>query len=279
MAGDLHCHTKISDGSVGIEDLVSLAKRRHLSAISVTDHDTTAGATRAIIIGKRQGVTVVHGIEFSTFDQTRKRPAHLLCYQCTAPDRLEGLCRRIGDSRRKAAMESVRRVMRYYPIVPEIIVKCATGSTNIYEQHIMHALMDCGYADAIYGEVYDKLFAPETGSAVVQPDLPDTREVLEQIHEAGGIAVLAHPYLYDSTYLMQELTGAGLDGIEVYHPDHTEQQTEQLRTYAQDNGLLMTGGSDFHGMYAKRPCPLGSFTVPDECVDALLNFKSSHKKV
>ena len=145
---------------MGIDELIAIAKRRGLTAISVTDHDTTAAATRAVVIGRRQGVDVIHGVEFSTMDTKRGNKAHLLCYLCDTPDRLEGMCRRIGESRRKAAMGMVRKVMRYYPITPELIVKCATGSTNIYKQHIMHALMDAGYADSIYGELYDKLFAP-----------------------------------------------------------------------------------------------------------------------
>lgn len=186
MASDLHCHTKISDGSMGIEELIAIAKRRGLSAISVTDHDTTAAATRAVIIGRRQEVRVIHGVEFSTIDKARGNEAHLLCYLCDTPDRLEGLCRRTGESRRQAAMAMVRKVMRYYPITPELIVKCATGSTNIYKQHIMHALMDAGYADSIYGELYQKLFSPETGSALVEPEYPDVKEVLELIHSAGG---------------------------------------------------------------------------------------------
>ncbi len=145
---------------MGIEELIAVAKRRGLSAISVTDHDTTAAATRAVVIGRRQELTVIHGVEFSTFDTQRGRKAHILCYLCDTPDRLEGMCRRTNDSRKKAAMAMVRKVMRYYPITPDLIVKCATGSTNIYKQHIMHALMDAGYADSIYGELYDKLFAP-----------------------------------------------------------------------------------------------------------------------
>lgn len=94
VASDLHCHTKISDGSMGIEELIAIAKRRGLSAISVTDHDTTAAATRAVIIGRRQEVRVIHGVEFSTIDKVRGNEAHLLCYLCDTPDRLEGLCRR-----------------------------------------------------------------------------------------------------------------------------------------------------------------------------------------
>ena len=278
VACDLHCHTKISDGSLGIEELIAIAKRRGLSAISVTDHDTTAAATRAVIIGKRQELKVIHGVEFSTFDTARGKKAHLLCYQCDTPDRLEGLCRRIGDSRKKAAMQMVRKVMRYYPITPELIVRCATGSTNVYKQHIMHALMDAGYADTIYGEIYDKLFAPGQGAALVETEYPDTREVLDLIHSAGGIAVLAHPAFYGNQELLEELTGNGLDGVEVWHPEHSAEETAQLQEFAERNGLLMTGGSDFHGMYAKKARPLGSTAMADEHVQALLAYKDKRRR-
>lgn len=273
MASDLHCHTKISDGSLGIEELIGIAKRRGLSAVSVTDHDTTAGATRAVVVGKRQGVRVIHGVEISTTDTGRNRNAHLLCYLCDYPDRLEGLCHRIAESRRAAGMEMVRKIMRYYPITPELVVKCASGSTNIYKQHIMHALVDAGYAETIYGDLYNKLFSREGGIARVPIEYPDTREVLEAIHEAGGIAVLAHPSTYQSEALLEELVALGLDGVEVWHPSHTEEQTEQLLQFAKDNALLTTGGTDFHGMYATTPRPLGSVTVPDDCVESLVAYK------
>ncbi len=276
LAIDLHCHTKISDGSLGIEELLSIAKRRGLGALAVTDHDSTAGATRAVILGKRMGLRVIHGVEFSTVDEQRGNKAHLLCYQCDHPDRLEGLCRRIGESRRAASMEMIRKVMRYYPITPDLVVRCATGSTNIYQQHIMHALMDAGYADSIYGDLYEKLFG-ESGSAKASMTLPDVRDVLGAVHEAGGIAVLAHPYGYHNEALLEELIEQGLDGVEVWHHAHTPEQTEQLLTLTRERGLVATGGSDFHGMYARTVRPLGSTPVPDEQADALLAYKE--KKV
>ncbi len=278
MASDLHCHTKLSDGSMGIEELIAVAKRRGLSAISVTDHDTTAAATRAVIIGRRQGIQVIHGVELSAFDQTRGNKAHLLCYLCDTPDRLEGLCRRTGESRRRTATTMVRKVMRYYPITPELIVKCATGSTSIYKQHIMHALMDAGYADSIYGELYQKLFSPGSGVAWAEPEYPEVKEVLELIHSAGGIAVLAHPIPYHNEALLEELTALGLDGVEVWHPDQSETDSARLAAFAADHNLLMTGGSDFHGMYTPAARPLGSTPAADECVEALLAYKDKKKR-
>ena len=83
MPADLHCHTKISDGSTVIEDLITLAKSRKLTAISVTDHDTLAGVTRARVLGERFGVKVVPGVELSCFDNKRGRKVHLLAYLFT----------------------------------------------------------------------------------------------------------------------------------------------------------------------------------------------------
>ncbi len=277
MAGDLHCHTKLSDGSLGIEDLISIAKRKGLGTLAVTDHDTTAAATRAVVIGKRIGLQVIHGVEISTRDKQTGRLAHMLCYLCDYPDRLEGLCHRIGESRRAAGMAMVRKVMRYYPITPELVVKCATGSSNIYKQHIMHALLDAGYADSMYGDVHQKLFG-EGGCARVEVEYPDPRDVLNAIHEAGGIAVLAHTHVYNSEDLLQELIPLGLDGVEVWHPYHTEEQRSALLDLAAQHHLLTTGGSDFHGMYSLTPRAIGSTTAPDEAIAALLAYKQKMRK-
>lgn len=278
MASDLHCHTKLSDGSVGIEELVALAKRRNLFAVSVTDHDTLASAVRAMTVGRRLGVTVIHGVEFSTWDTPRQRKAHILCYLCEKPDRLETLCHRMAEGRKKAAAEMIRKVMRYYPITPELVFKCACGSTNIYKQHIMHALMEAGYTGSIYGEVYNKLFSKENGCIQTVVEYPDTRQVLELVHSAGGIAVLAHPMLYHNEELLEELTAAGLlNGVEAYHPSCSPEDTRCLTEYAAEHSLLVTGGSDFHGMYTSTPRPLGSVPVPDDCAAALMDYKRKTK--
>lgn len=277
MACDLHCHSKISDGSLGIDEIIAIARRRGLSALSITDHDAVAGATRAVVIGKRQGIEIVHGVEMSAWDPQRKQKVHILGYLCDSPDRLEGMCRQTNNSRRAAATEMIRKVLRYYPIIPDSVVRCASGSTNVFKQHIMHALIDAGYADGFYGDVYQKLFSPKNGCAYVATEYPDVHEVIDLIHSAGGLTVLAHPYTYDSTDLMQELVGSGLlDGVEVWHPRNNEQQTAALQDFAVAHELLMTGGSDFHGMYTKSPRPLGSYSAPDETIKLMKDYKHKH---
>ena len=279
MSCDLHIHSKISDGSMGIDEIIATARRRGLSTIAITDHDAVAGATRAGVIGKRQGIEVIHGVEFSALDTARRRKVHILGYMCEAPDRLEGLCRQINNSRRAAATEMVKKVLRYYPIVPESVVRCATGSTNIFKQHIMHALIDAGYADSFYGDVYKKLFSPENGCAYVSPEYPEVREVIDLIHSAGGLAVLAHPHVYHSEDLMEELTAdTSLDGVEVWHPSNNAEQTDQLLAFSREHGLLATGGSDFHGMYSPTPRPLGSCGAPDGIGQAMQAYKNKMRK-
>lgn len=279
MVCDLHCHSKISDGSMGIEELLMMAKRRGISAISVTDHDAVVGATRACVVGKRLGIDVIHGVEMSAYDYARNRKVHILGYLCDSPDRLEGMCLRTNNNRRTAAKEMMTKVLRYYPIVPDTIARHASGSTNVFKQHIMHALVEAGYADSIFGDVFRKLFSSKGGCAYVSIEYPDVREVIDLIRSAGGLAVLAHPYVYDSVDLMHELAAEDrLDGIEVWHPSNNEERIATLKEFAQSHGILMTGGTDFHGLYTDSPTPLGSCGAPENTVQLMKAYKNSRKK-
>lgn len=264
---------------MGIEELLSMAKRRGLAAVAITDHDAVAGATRACIIGKRLGLEVIHGVEMSAYDYKRRRKVHILGYMCDSPDRLEGMCLRINNSRRVAAKEMIAKVLRYYPIVPETIAKHAAGSTNVFKQHIMHALMETGYADSLFGDVFRKLFSTNGGCAYSPIEYPDVREVITLIRSAGGLVVLAHPYVYDSVDLMEELTADDLlDGIEVWHPSNDEERISALKNYALTHHLLMTGGTDFHGLYTDPPHALGSCGAPENTVQLMREYKNSRKK-
>lgn len=279
MACDLHCHSKISDGSIGIDELIAIARRRGLSALAITDHDAVAGATRACIVGKRLGLEVIHGVEMSAYDYSRQRQVHILGYMCDSPDRLEGMCLKMINNRRIAAKEMITKVLRYYPIVPDSITRCAAGSTTVYPQHIMHALMEAGYTDSFFGDVFHKLFAKDGGCAYVPVEYPDVYEIIDLIHSAGGLVVLAHPYASDSLDLMEELTSKGLlNGIEVWHPSCNDQQIAALKDFAESHHLLMTGGTDFHGLYTHPLRPIGSCGAPDDTVRLMKEYKAAYFK-
>ncbi len=274
MAADLHCHTRSSDGSVGAAEVVRLAKLRGLTAVAVTDHDTFAGSLKAKACGERFGIEVLSGAEFSSTDSATGRKAHVLCYRCENPEKLYDLCRKTGESRRRAGMAMMEKVMALYPIPAEMVMRRSHESTCLYKQHIMHALIDAGYCKDIFGSLFKKLFNSRTGLAYVPIVYPEVHDVIEQIHRAGGIAVLAHPGEYDSYALLESLAEKReIDGVEVWHPRNRDGDEKKFLALARANRLLATGGSDFHGMYTAEPMPVGTCTVPDDQLKRLVRFK------
>lgn len=279
LKADLHCHTKLSDGTLGIDDIIILAKNSGVTTLAVTDHDSLAGTVRAAIIGERHGVNVIPAVEFSATDLKRKAKAHILCYLPDTPERLEGLCKSNTEKRKRAARIMVAKVANKFPVTPELIMKCATGSTNIYKQHIMQALMECGYTTTIFGDLYNMLFKKESRiNVLMESTYPEPVEIIEAIHEAGGIAVLAHPGFYDNFELLEELIPQGLDGVEVWHPENTPEQQELLINIAKKHDLLMTGGSDFHGAYNAYPIKLGEYGPDEDNVAKLLSYKARKRR-
>lgn len=279
VSGDLHCHTKLSDGSMGIEDIIIFAKKKGLEAIAITDHDCLAGTVRGKIIGARHGIQVIPGVELSATDERSQRNVHILCYLPDAPDMLEGLCRRNSLARKKAAHYMMLQTAKRYPITTEFIMKCSTGSTNLYKKHIMQALIECGYTNSYNGELYEKLFSKDSeDNILIVPKYDSVKNVIDAIHEAGGIAVLAHPCKTGED-IIDGIIDDGIDGIEVYHPSASEEQQAALKQLAARHKLLTTGGSDFHGMYNEYPVSLGDYQTPDDGMRALTSFKSKQKRL
>lgn len=280
MSGDLHCHTRLSDGTLGIEDIINFAKKKGLETIAITDHDCLAGTVRGKIIGARQGVQVIPGVELSATDEKNDRNVHILCYLPDAPDMLEGLCKRNSLARKKAGHFMMLQTAKRFPISTEFITKCATGSTNLYKKHIMQALIECGYTDSFNGELYDKLFSKDSEENIlVVPKYEDVKTVIEAVHTAGGVAILAHPYASGCVDDLADYIEYGIDGIEVFHPSADEEQQAALKKFASKNKLLMTGGSDFHGLYNTYKVSLGDYSTPDDCLHALLSYKAKQKRL
>lgn len=279
MSGDLHCHTKLSDGTLGLEEIIALAAKRGVETIAITDHDCLAGTVRAKIIGDRNGVKVIPGVELSAVDKRTGKNIHILAYLFDHPDRIEGLCHKNSVARKIAAQRMMLKAANRFAIAPDLIMKCAQGSANLYKQHIMHALMQCGYTDRIYSELYDELFNPSRPSGIyVQPQFADVFEVLNAIKDAGGISILAHPALYDNFDIIDELIAAGLNGLEIWHPTCSKVNEAKLVSVAAKNKLLMTGGSDFHGMYNHGVWSIGDYATPKQQLSELLNYKTKIKR-
>lgn len=279
MIGDLHCHTHLSDGSISIDDLIFYAKRAGLDFIAVTDHDTMDGVTRAEVLGRRYGITVIPAVEISCMNPLNGKKVHILCYLPGKPDRLQGLFSQILESRTKAGKRIIRAVMRYYPITEEHIERYTLGSKSIYKAHIIRALLDLGYDCQSHGELYRELFNSESGLCHRECEYPDVYTVLETVHSSGGIAAMAHPPTYDSMGLLNELAEKGmLQAVEAYNPAVGAEDTQAIIRLADKHGLIKLGGSDFHGFLTSRPNPLASRITTEDSINAMYQLKKSRDK-
>jgi predicted metal-dependent phosphoesterase TrpH len=280
MKADLHCHTKISDNSLHIEDVILLAKQNGVTHLAITDHDTTAGLEEAMHIGKNLGVEIIPGIEISGYDYKRNSRAHILGLYVTAGhEAIDKLCRPLIEKRHRACYDMVQKIIAAgYDISWEEVQRFAEGGTGVYKQHIMYALLEKGYTDRIYGDLYKTLFSrgtqsQEPGVAYVPIQYIDAFEAIAAIKKASGIPVLAHPGQFNNFDAVKEWTNAGLEGIEVKHPLHNEQDEEKASELARQYNLVQTGGSDFHGFYGDHDASIGSKSMGVECVEALQKRK------
>jgi len=278
MIGDLHCHSKLSDGSCGLEDLVFYGKRAGLDVLAVTDHDTLSGVSRAQVLGKRYGISVIPGVELSCRDPENGRRVHLLCYFPQEPQRLEGLLHRTQNSRKAAGLKMLERLMTLYPVTQEHVLRYSASSSCIFKVHLMQALLDLGYDKEIYGKLYHQLFDKDSPSYITEKvEYPTVDEGLEAIRSAKGLAVLAHPSVYQSMDLLERLAREGrLDGVELYHPKNLPADQERIRQIAANCDLLTTGGTDFHGSYAPKPNPLATCISTQRQLQAL--YEAAQKR-
>lgn len=274
MAGDLHCHSTMSDGSTPVDQVVEYAIQVGLDFISLTDHDTMAGVERAVNLGKRKGLRVIPGLEITTLDHERGRLAHLLCYMPRKFEKLEKLTAATLKERNNAIVPVIEEVSKRYPITYEDVVKAAGDAKCIYRQHIIRALMDRGYTYAVFSDLYT-IFK----DIPYIMEYPDTRDVADIIKSAGGVACLAHPGHYDSLDLAWELAKDGrIQAIELSHPRNTESDREEIEKIIKQYWLVPTGGSDYHGFYSSVPHPLGTCTMPEEALEALIEVRNELNK-
>ncbi len=256
---------------MGVDELVFYARRSGLDFVALTDHDTMAGVNRGEQLGKRYGIGVIGGVELSCWDQVRGRKVHLLCYLPQNPDRLAGRMKQTLESRDHAMHESLRLVMERYPITEELVMQFAKGSACLYNVHIMRALMELGYTDSPYGDLFRQLLAPG-GSCYVAHEYGEVWETAHLIQSAGGVCVLAHPSVYNSIDLMEELAKAGLlDGVERFHPKVKKQDIPAIDRVVAEYGLIPTGGTDFHGSNTNHPNPLGTCVTEQTSLERLFS--------
>lgn len=160
MKAELHCHTNMSDGSMSFAEIADLALKLGIGCIAVTNHDTTKGLEEMVRLGEERGLEVIPGIEISAFDFKRNRRVHILGYWIEPHHpAIETLCAPIVEKRHQASHRMVLNIQAAgYDIAWEQVQRYAEGGTGVYKQHIMHALLEKGYTQTIYGDLYNELF-------------------------------------------------------------------------------------------------------------------------
>ncbi|MEC0231808.1 PHP domain-containing protein [Paenibacillus alba] len=286
MKAELHCHTRLSDGSFTFDEILDLAIQSEVSHLAITNHDTTQELASMVDKGLERGVEIIPGIEISAYDFIRNRRIHILGY-FVEPEHaaLDTLCSPLLEMRHEGCRTAVDRLIEAgYAITWEQVLRYAEGGTGVYKQHIMHALIDQGYTTSIYGELYKKLFSrglngEQPGTAYIPTKYVDAGDAIRAILAAGGVPVLAHPGQYRSFEAVPALVDAGLQGIEVWHPLHGPEDEERARGCAEEYDLVMTGGSDFHGFYGEKEVELGSKSPGIDTVQLLRARKPSTSKL
>ncbi|WP_438446936.1 PHP domain-containing protein [Gorillibacterium sp. sgz5001074] len=271
---DLHTHTIASDGTETPADNVRTALAAGLFAVAITDHDTVSGIGEALEEGKRVGITVVPGVEISTV--AAGRDIHVLGYYLRWEDPLllERLAelRAVRDRRNDLMLEKLRELGIAITMDEVLALRNSRGKPDetVGRPHIAEVLMHKGVVRSLR-EAFDR-YLGSGGAAYVNPPRIRPETAITWIHEAGGAAVLAHPGIYGDDALVDELLdGAGWDGVEAYHSDHTPEQCERYRSMAESRGLIVTAGSDYHGQRGGVVfhAPLGSQRAPAEVLKQL----------
>ena len=272
---DLHTHTTASDGTCSPTELMYLAQQSGLEAIAVTDHDTISGLAEAQQAAASADLELVPGVEFSC--KVQVGTLHMLGYFIDHgnPD-LDNLLTEMVASR---AQRNPRIVAKLNELGYELTmadVHAQASSPIVSRLHIAQAMLQRGYVRSV-DEAFGR-FLGDDGSAHVDRVEPIPQQAIDVIHAAGGLAVAAHPVHLRAanerqlTARLTELADLGLDGIEVWYPEHNADLTDQLWRFCRKADLAAVGGSDFHGSakpHIKLGIGRGSLNIPLEILHRL----------
>ncbi|MCE5259295.1 MAG: PHP domain-containing protein [Chloroflexi bacterium] len=257
IAGDLHLHTTISDGLCTPVEVVQAASCQRLQVIAITDHDAVEGVPAALQAAQDSCIEVIPGVELST--EAQDSEVHILGYFID-----------ISDPRLNHSLASLRegRLNRAHSVLAKLdslgmpldwdVVSAISGSGAMGRPHIAAAMLQAGYVETTQQAFTHYL--GRGGAAYVPRYKISPEQAITLIRQAGGIAVLAHPWY--TQHLVTYLAEAGLAGLEAYYPGYTADMSAALVRLARQHGLLVTCGSDFHGLERLPNNPLGGASMP-----------------
>ncbi|ACV63848.1 PHP domain protein [Desulfofarcimen acetoxidans DSM 771] len=266
MAVDLHVHTTASDGTDSPEEVVKRAWRLGLEAIAITDHDVLEGILPAQKEARDKNIDIVPGVELSTVHELGE--VHILGYYMDIED--TKLLEYLNMFRRARVERIVKMVNKLIDMgigISRERVFAIAGSGAVGRPHLAEALLEAGFVSSM-GEAFEKFIGSGRPAYVPRFKFSPV-EAVKLIVSAKGVPVLAHPGMDCAAVVMGDLVAAGLQGIEVYHPSHDLAQTGIFLEMARVHSLIITGGSDYHGVQNFDRSPLGSVTVSYSAVEQL----------
>lgn len=262
---DLHTHSSASDGSYPPARIVAMAEANGVGVLSLTDHDTLEGIPEARSRAEAAGIRLIPGVELSVSEEGAD--VHLLAYGFDpAAPALRTAIAGYRDGRRERAGKILSRLKGLgIRIRLEEVEEIADGAA-IGRPHVAEALLRGGFV-----ETFDEAFQRYLGHhapAYVPKQVVTLERASAIVRDAGGVVILAHPGTLNRDHLIPGWTRRGLDGIEVWHSKHDAQDVARYRGFAQLHGLLMTGGSDYHG--ERTPAvKVGGVSVPHQILAPL----------
>lgn len=279
---DLHAHTIHSDGSATPSELIERAKINGASAVAITDHDTVSGLDEGRTAAATLGIEFINGLELSA--EYSPGTMHILGYYID--DLHEGLSATLEDlraAREARNPEIARRLQALGCDVQYAEVAALAGNDVVGRPHFARVLVEKGHAASIQ-DAFNRFLA-KGAAAYVEKKRLSPADAIAVIHQAGGVAVLAHPYQLKLSEdaleaLVNELVEMGLDGIEAIYSRHSPADRERYSKLAERHRLLITGGSDYHGSY--KPDinivkGLGDLAVPYSLLEGMKS-KSAYAK-
>jgi 3',5'-nucleoside bisphosphate phosphatase len=270
---DLHLHTNFSDGTYTPEELVSHATRYGLAALALTDHDTVEGCARMAAACQLAGIEFISGTELTA--ELNGVELHLLGY-CLDLDNTKLLSEvsRFQTVRQNRIREMVARLNQLDVPLQADAVFAIANCRSPGRPHVARALVQAGLCRSL-DEAFERYLKINRPAWVPKSKI-SAPEAIAMIHQAGGVAVMAHPGLNRSDDIIPEMVESGLDGIECFHSKHSTATSQHYLQMADQFRLLVTGGSDCHGMNKGKPL-IGTIKLPYQHVEKLKERSAFHR--
>jgi len=271
---DLHIHSFFSDGKFSPVSILEKAKKMEINAISITDHDSVYGVSVAIENCKKYGVEVIPGIEFSCdFNQ---KEVHILGYFIDIDNKI--LNEYIQNFKKTRIVRIKKMIEKLNKLGCELdvngFIDSIPGNVSIGRPHLAEAMVKKGFVKN-YMEAF-VLYIGDGKPAYEKKENPDINEIIKLISKINGISFVAHPGKNISINTLKEIVKFGINGIEIYHPSHSPDDTKIFLDFSNENNLLVCGGSDFHGVIKADYKNLGKYFVDKQELDRM---KSKVKRV